>query len=234
MFIVPSVTMKGGSLMRVTSSPLTRPKAVVAPMPSTMASSGCRPSSVTTLVITMEPSAITMPHDRSMPAVRMISVWPMASRPTTITCCRISEKFWPDRKLSAWMAKKALAASSASKGPSTAMGGRWRDQSFMSGTPLCEVEEASMVCKGGPGGSRPGCRKASEGGPHRLRPARHAEALLLAPAQVQTGLGVLAVHTRHWLAGDQGHARVGVAADLLARLRVLHAGFQAHRGHLQR
>ena len=46
-----------------------------------------------TCVITMPPSAITMPQDRSMPAVRMISVWPIAITPTTITCCRISDKF---------------------------------------------------------------------------------------------------------------------------------------------
>jgi hypothetical protein len=51
------------------------------------------------LVITMLPSAITMPQDRSMPAVSTISVWPIAITPTTITCCRISERFSPVRKV---------------------------------------------------------------------------------------------------------------------------------------
>ena len=37
--------------------------------------------------LTMEPSAITMPHDRSMPAVSTISVWPMAMTPSTSPPC---------------------------------------------------------------------------------------------------------------------------------------------------
>src|SRR6476646_10296816 len=67
--------------------------------------------------MTIEPSAITIPQDRSMPPVRTTSVWPMAMTPTTITCCRISEKFWPVRKRSLCDAKKTLASSSASSGP---------------------------------------------------------------------------------------------------------------------
>ena len=47
---------------------------------------GEMPRSTANLVITMEPSAITMPHDRSMPAVRTISVCPMAITATTIVC----------------------------------------------------------------------------------------------------------------------------------------------------
>jgi hypothetical protein len=113
MFSVPSVTMKGGSLTLVTSRPLIRPNSVVTPMPHSMASAGGRPSSVANLVITMPPSAITMPQDRSMPAVRMISVWPMAMTPTTITCCRISDRLPPVRKFSDCVAKKMHAPSSA-------------------------------------------------------------------------------------------------------------------------
>ena len=71
----------------------------------------------------MPPSAMTMPHDRSMPAVRMISVCPMAITPTTMTCCRISEKFWSVKKRSFWVAKKTQASSKAIKGPSVAMEG---------------------------------------------------------------------------------------------------------------
>ena len=94
MLSVPSVTMNGGSAIRVTSRPLTKPERARRPaMPSRIASSGGTPLSTAILVITMQPNAITVPHDRSMPAVRMISVWPMASVPTTITCWMISEKF---------------------------------------------------------------------------------------------------------------------------------------------
>lgn len=74
--------------------------------------------------MTMEPSAITIPQERSMPAVRMIRVCPMAMTLTTITCCRISEKFCPLRKRSVCDAKNAHAASSARSGPKVATGGR--------------------------------------------------------------------------------------------------------------
>ena len=43
-------------------------------------------------------STITAPIDRSMPAVRMISVCPTASEPTTATCCRMIEMFCGRKK----------------------------------------------------------------------------------------------------------------------------------------
>src|SRR3990167_5843926 len=191
MFSVPSVTMKGGSLALVTSRPLTRPNSAVAAMPRAMATGAERPKSAAILVMTMLPSAMIIPHERSMPAVRMIRVWPMAMVPTTITCCRINEKFCSVRKRSLCVAKKTQASSSAMKGPSVPMGG---SLAVMSGT----------------------------------LPS------LVAPAQVHAGLHVLAVHAGHGSGRDQGHAGVGVAADLLARLRVFHAGGHAHGGHAQR
>src|SRR6516225_1772616 len=69
--------------------------------------------------MTMLPSAITMPQDRSMPAVRMMSVWPMARTPTTISCCRMSEKFCSDRKRADCVAKKMQVRTSACSGAST-------------------------------------------------------------------------------------------------------------------
>ena len=48
----------------------------------------------------MPPSAITVPHERSTPAVRMTSVWPIAITPTTITCCSTSDRLSPVRKRS--------------------------------------------------------------------------------------------------------------------------------------
>src|SRR5688572_9781560 len=70
--------------------------------------------------MTIEPSAMTIPHDRSMPAVSTTSVWPMAITPTTTICCRISEKFWLVKNRSDWDAKNAQASSSASSGPEAA------------------------------------------------------------------------------------------------------------------
>ena len=124
MLSVPSVTMNGGSRMEVISAPFKKPKAAATSKPHRMARYGLRPSSTANLVMTMELSAISMPQDRSMPAVRMMSVCPMASTPTTMTCCRISEKFWPERNRSLCVAKKAHAASSAMNGPSVDSGGR--------------------------------------------------------------------------------------------------------------
>ena len=44
------------------------------------------PEPTASLVITMPPSAITMPQLKSMPAVRMMSVWPMARVPVMAVC----------------------------------------------------------------------------------------------------------------------------------------------------
>ena len=44
----------------------------------------------------------------------------MAMTPTTITCCRISEKFSPVRKRSVCVAKKTQASSRAMNGPERA------------------------------------------------------------------------------------------------------------------
>ena len=63
-----------------------------------------------------------MPQLRSMPAVRMIKVWPIAMTPTTATCCNTSDRLPPEKKRSLCEAKNAQAASSASKGPSVASG----------------------------------------------------------------------------------------------------------------
>ena len=120
MLNVPSVTMNGGSARPTTSPPLTKPTSMQVAMPSRIASTGGTPESTASLVITIEPSAIAVPHDRSMPAVRMISVWPMASVPITITCWMISEKFAGSRNRSDCVVKKMQASISAISGPSCA------------------------------------------------------------------------------------------------------------------
>ena len=50
------------------------------------------PESNAVLAITIEAKTMMAPQERSMPAVRMIRVWPTASAPTTATCWVISER----------------------------------------------------------------------------------------------------------------------------------------------
>ena len=106
----------------MTRRPLSSPNAPHASRPHAIARYGFNPESTASVVITIEPSAITMPQERSIPAVRMISVCPIASTPTTTTCCRISERFCPVKKRSVCEAKNAHATSSARKGPNVATG----------------------------------------------------------------------------------------------------------------
>src|SRR5262245_5314538 len=120
MLSVPSVTMKEGSRMRVTSAPFRNPNATVVITPHTMAAAELMPRSTAALLMTIEPSAMTIPHERSIPAVSTTSVWPMAITPITTTCCRISEKFWPVRKRSLCEAKNAHASRRAATGPACA------------------------------------------------------------------------------------------------------------------
>ena len=100
MFSVPRVTLKGGSLMPVTRPPFMAPKAAQTSRPSRMARKGFTPAATASLVMTILPRAITAPLERSMPAVRITSVWPMASVPTTMTCCTTSDRLLPVRNRS--------------------------------------------------------------------------------------------------------------------------------------
>src|SRR5262245_18756652 len=124
MFSVPRVTMKGGSLISVTRRPFTIPNAAETARPQPMATCGSMPTSAASLVMTIPPNAMIIPQARSIPAVRMTNVCPMATTPTTITCCTMSEKFCPLRKRSLSRAKKMQARSSATDGPRSVTGGR--------------------------------------------------------------------------------------------------------------
>ena len=86
MFSVPRVTMNGGSRSRVTSRPLSPPASVPTSSPRTRASGPGTPKLAALPAITIEVKTMIAPTDRSMPAVRMISVWPTARPPTTATC----------------------------------------------------------------------------------------------------------------------------------------------------
>ncbi len=92
MLRVPRVTMNGGSLNRVTSTPLRRPPRVPTAKPASRASQPGQPCSADSFAITIMARMVSAPTDRSMPAVRMMSVCPMASAATTATCCRTSER----------------------------------------------------------------------------------------------------------------------------------------------
>ena len=105
MFSVPRVTMNGGSPIHVTRPPLAKPKATQASRPRAIARTGGTSLSTAIFVMTTEPKAMTAPHERSMPAVRMMIVWPMAIVPITITCWKISEKLSPSRNRSLTMLK---------------------------------------------------------------------------------------------------------------------------------
>jgi hypothetical protein len=71
---VPSVTMNGGSLIRVTRNPLRAPIAVPQANPSTSASTPGIPNLVQKLAIRIDEKTAIAPTDRSIPAVRMIKV----------------------------------------------------------------------------------------------------------------------------------------------------------------
>jgi len=73
-FIVPSVTMNGGSFTRVTSRPLRRPPRVVVPIPAAIATGPDIPAVPASNVMVTPPSAMSIPHERSIPAVRITSV----------------------------------------------------------------------------------------------------------------------------------------------------------------
>ena len=70
----------------VTRPPFSTPKPMHVRIPSRSASSGGTPLTTASFVITIWPSAITVPTDRSMPAVRITSVCPIAITPTTAIC----------------------------------------------------------------------------------------------------------------------------------------------------
>ena len=93
MLSVPRVTMKGGSLIRVTSRPFSAPASTATARPMISATGPGIPLSATSFAITRDDSTMTAPMDRSIPAVRITRVWPTASEPPQATCCRRMDRF---------------------------------------------------------------------------------------------------------------------------------------------
>src|SRR4051812_21577 len=204
MFSVPSVTMNGGSRSVVTSPPFRTPKPPATSRPTMIDSAGARPLSTASLVMTIDDSAMTRPQDRSMPAVRMISVWPMASVPSTITCWSTSEKFGPVRKWLDFIEKKMTAISSAATDAPVEIR-RVRNAAPERGS-SARVPSASAT----------------------------VSATSLAPAVGQAELHVLARHAAHRLGGDQVDAGVVVAGHLALVVDRVDDRLHALGGHLER
>ena len=87
-------------------------------IPRPIAGNAGTPFATASFVMTIWPNAITVPQERSMPAVRITSVCPIARTPTTITCCITSERFCACRKRSLFSEKNAIVRRSATNGPS--------------------------------------------------------------------------------------------------------------------
>src|SRR3990172_1935999 len=231
MLKVPSVTMNDGSPIAVVSQPFSRPKATHTANPTRMARKGFMLELAARPVMSTDDSAMIMPFDRSIPPVRMTSVWPMASVPTTITCCKMSEKFALVRKRSVCVAKKTHARSSAAAGPRIGTPRRrstipeTRERCGRRGAAVVVVVAAVLMGSSRPLGAATGTPPASRYGEARS---------LRAPAVGEAVLAVLAVHARLRLVRDEGDARVGVAGRLRLRARVLHHRLDPHGRHLER
>src|SRR3954454_11110556 len=234
--------MNGGSPRKVTKPPLMTPKATHARTPSRTAMSAGTPLLTAIFVITIDPNAITTPQDRSMPAVRMMIVWPMARVPITITCWKTSEKFSPVRKRLDWVVKKAQTRMSAISGPS------WARRSVeMPGRARARASGGCGACPPAVAGCVSGCVTSSSLRWNRLRlrlartaagsaGRRHVRSApaALAPAVLLAEGGILRGDALRRIGGDQVHAGVGVARRLLAAARRRRDRLDALRGHVLR
>src|SRR3569833_3083085 len=117
MFSVPRVTMNAGSRAIVTRPPLIAPNAAHTATPMRIASGAGTSPPTARRVITIVPNAITAPLDRSMPAVRITTVWPTASVPSSITCWTTRDRLPPVRNRSVLSEKNTQASRRATRGP---------------------------------------------------------------------------------------------------------------------
>ena len=83
---VPSVTMKGGSLILATRKPLKAPIKVPIDMPAAIAIGRGIPFDTASLPITNVETTSIAPTDRSIPAVKIIRVCAIATMPIMVTC----------------------------------------------------------------------------------------------------------------------------------------------------
>jgi hypothetical protein len=90
--------MKGGSLSRVTSAPLTTPQPAPAATPTRNAIGAGSPIVTASLPMMTEHSTMMAPTDKSMPAVITINVCAAPITPMIVTCWMISDRLNIDRK----------------------------------------------------------------------------------------------------------------------------------------
>jgi hypothetical protein len=108
MLNVPRVTMNGGSRSAATSQPLRKPAAMPISRPRPTARTGSRPDRTVSPVIITDERAMIHEQERSMPPVRMISVWPIEMVPTTMTM--EDQRDWARQNLSLWVVKMTIAS----------------------------------------------------------------------------------------------------------------------------
>src|SRR5882724_1037158 len=142
---VPSVTMKGGSLSRVTSTPLTAPQPPPAAMPISSASGTGRPAVTASLPMITEHSTMMAPTDRSMPAVITISVWATPITPMIVTCWMISDRLNEERKRGPTMRPKAAMPSNSTIA-GTAVGLAWRKCCSLRSGDLARTSNSATRC----------------------------------------------------------------------------------------
>jgi hypothetical protein len=90
--IIASVTTKGWMRAFAMRSPLTRPSAVATPSPASTAAAVPLPPPAS-FAATTPAIASSAPTERSIPAVRMTTVIPSATRPSMLFCRRTLIRF---------------------------------------------------------------------------------------------------------------------------------------------
>ena len=75
------------------------------------------PSLTAMLAMRMDVNTAIAPAERSMPAVRMISVWPRAIVAITVTCCSTRPRFAAERNRPLTIANAMIATTSTANGP---------------------------------------------------------------------------------------------------------------------
>ena len=113
MLSMPRVAMNGGRLKRATSVPLMAPITVPVAMPATMPMPQGRPRLVTKTPVMTADRVMTVPIDRSMPAVMMTNVTPMARMPVTEVARKMPWALLHVAKNGDAMAKKMMRMTNA-------------------------------------------------------------------------------------------------------------------------
>ena len=88
---VPRVAMNGGSPNCAASPPLIPPASAPHITPIRSATLAGTPAVAASSAMTICARIITAPTERSIPAVSMMTVCPIARQPSTASCCSISE-----------------------------------------------------------------------------------------------------------------------------------------------